>query len=106
MEKMRRDFRMKEEKIHIKFGSNYEYTPFKNERYVLMIKISKIIGLVLISLGSIIALLILILQGRFDGAIANVLFWITFIALVAVSVVSEKIPIQKEEVSERRFESS
>jgi len=92
---------MTKQKIHIKIGSNYDYIPFKNEKYVLLIKTSKIIGLVLISLGSITTLLILVLEGLFDTAIANTLFWITFIALVAISLVSEKIPIQKKEASER-----
>jgi len=92
---------MSKQKLHIKFGSSYDYISFKNEKYVLLIKISKIIGLVLISLGSITTLLILVLKGLFDTTIANTLFWITFIALVAVSVVSEKIPIQKKEASEK-----
>jgi len=84
-------------KIHINFGDDKDYIPFKTERYVFGIKVAKIFGIMFISLASIFTSLVLVTEGYFNTGVANLLFWITFIALVAISVVSEKIPIEKKD---------
>lgn len=93
---------MKEEKsqLHICIGHRYDRIPFKNEKYVLIVKILKIFGSVTVSFGSLFVLLTTIREGLFNDLIAWTLFFITLIALISVNEVSEDMSVRKDEGDE------
>ena len=83
--------------LHIRIGHQYDHIPFKNEKYVLTVKVLKIVGSVMVSLGSLFVLFTTISEGWFNDLTAWTLFFITLISLLSINAVSEDIPLRREE---------
>jgi len=86
-----------ESSFTLKIGREFDYKPFKNERYVFLIKIAKILGTVIMGIADITIVVYMTLNSLMNELLAWTLVILTIIFLAGTHCVSEQVPTSEKE---------
>jgi len=86
-----------ESSFTLKIGREFNYKPFKNERYTFLVKIAKILGTTIIGITDITIVVYTTLNSLMNELLAWTLVILTIIFLAGIHCVSEQIPTSEKE---------